>query len=390
MEKKTVVVMGCDGYIGHALTLRLLNKGYKVIGIDDFQRRDNVKDMGSFSATDIQDPAQRHELFKQIGDFDFADLSIDCEYDIMVDVLKDKEIHAIINLAQQPSAPFSLKSREHAIDTSENNLMGTLNVLYFMKQYAQYAHLVQIGSMGEYDHACGVDIAEGTFDFDFMDRTAKNAIFPRRPGSFYHASKVASTYYIDCACRWWGLNATDIMQGVVYGNWTSEIERYNSHTRLDSDECFGTVVNRFIVQSVLGEDLTVYGQGDQQRGYIALNDSIQCLMLAIENVPRVDRYRTWNQFDTVHTINEIAYLVSYVAFENHGLKTSIDHFPTPRAEKTDEFEHYNVYTDKLKKLGFRRTRRIINEVDFSLKTLLPIKDDLFPLKAVVFPEIQWT
>jgi UDP-sulfoquinovose synthase len=389
MNKKVVVVIGCDGYIGHALVLRLLRLGYEVVGIDDLQRRNHVKEMGSFSATDIETPTERHDAFQDIGDFEYLQMSIDMDYELLESFLKGRDIHAIVNLAQQPSAPFSFKSLDHAATTTTNNLIGTLHVLYFMKRHAPNAHLVQIGSMGEYDHSCGIDIAEGTFDFDFEGRTAKNAIFPRRPGSWYHASKVASTYYIDAACRWWGLRATDIMQGVVYGNWTKDIENTGLHTRLDSDECFGTVVNRFIVQSVLGEDLTVYGDGEQERGYLALSDAIQCLMLAVKNVPKKGEYRTWNQIDTTHTINEIAHMVSYVAHNDFDMKVGICHIPSPRVEKTDKFDHYNVYANKLAELGFTPQRRIIHEARFGIEMLLPVKDELFPLRKVVLPKIGW-
>ena len=392
---KTVLLCGCDGYIGHALTLRLLNTGYRVIGIDDFQRRYNVeKVMSSFSATDIWPPEDRHDMFKKLGQFDFHECSIDDPNSELISFLdlhegkKFGQIDVIVNLAQQPSAPFSLKSHQDAIETTYNNLMGTMNILYYMKNYMPDAHLIQIGSMGEYDHAAGIDIAEGLFDFEFRGRIAKNVVYPRRPGSFYHASKVASTYYIDAACRWWGIKATDIMQGVVYGNWTPEIEQQKSPTRLDSDECFGTVVNRFIVQAVLGEPLTVYGEGEQERGYLALNDSIQCLMLAIENTPEPGEYKTWNQIDTAHTINNIAEIVV-----NEGLKMNLDvkinKIPTPRVEKTVRFDQYVVDSDKLKVLGFQPTRTIANEVSYGFSELMRSLCELYPLRDVIMPVINW-
>jgi len=145
-----------------------------------------------------------------------------------------------------------LKSREHAIEVTNNNISGTLNMLYAIKEYDPECHLIQIGSMGEYNPAMGIPIPEGKFDMTYKGKIIKNVIFPREPGSFYHASKVASTYYIDCACKWWGLRATDIMQGVVYGNWTFEIEKTGINSPLWSDEAFGTVVNRFIVQTIIG------------------------------------------------------------------------------------------------------------------------------------------
>ncbi len=386
-EKKTVVVIGCDGYIGHVLTLRLLENGYTVVGIDDFSRRDNVKEMESFSAVEIEDPEVRHNKFKKIGNFHFYNISIDwCREELFHALNQSVNIGTIVNLAQQPSAPFSMKSAGHAEDTTYNNLSGTVNVLYYMKEYTPKAHLIQIGSMGEYDHAAGTVIPEGTFDLTLGQHVAKNVIFPRRPGSFYHASKVASTYYIDAACRWWGLRATDIMQGVVFGNWTPEVIKYNSPTRLDSDECFGTVVNRFIIQAMLGEPMTVYGEGLQKRGYLSINDSVQCLMLAIE-IEHTDGYRTWNQLDKPWAVVEIAQEIKRVC-QRYNINTAIQKIDTPRVERTDNF-YYHVVTDKLKALGFQPTRDIKDETEYLITALGPVIDDLYPLRNVVIPKITW-
>jgi len=383
---KTVIVLGCDGYIGHALTLRLLEKGYEVYGIDDFQRRKNVAEMKSFSATAIQTPEERHKIFQKIGRFHFLKIHLAEIYlGQMLGFLKGTDPIAIVNLAQMPSAPFSMKSCQHTIQSTNNNIDATLNVLYWMKEFAPDAQLVQIGTMGEYDPAAGTDIPEGTFDLEWNGKIAKNVIFPRRPGSFYHASKVASTYLIDCASRWWNISATDIMQGVVYGNWTPEIEKYNCHTRLDSDESFGTVINRFVVQAIIQHPLTVFGEGEQKRGYLALNDSVQCLMLAIENPPKKGEYRTWNQLDTVYAVNELAKIVQAV-FGNHNWPVDIKKIPTPRAERTDNF-HYVPYTEKLKELGFKPSRNITDEIEYLYKVLF--SQNLSDLWDVAVPKITW-
>jgi nucleoside-diphosphate-sugar epimerase len=383
---KDVIVMGCDGYIGHALTLRLLESGYRVIGIDDFQRRENVEEMESFSAVEIQDAPERHEIFKHTGIFEFAEFSID--EDLPKDWLSQFDPIAVVNLAQQPSGPYSFKSQQHAEFTTTNNLIGTLNVLYYLKEKAPKAHLIQIGSMGEYDHSAGTKIPEGLFDLIIDDKVASNSIFPRRPGSFYHASKVAATYYIDAACRWWGLSATDIMQGVVYGNWTPEIARHNCPTRLDTDECFGTVVNRFIVQALLGEPMTIYGEGLQQRGYLSLTDSVQCLMLAIEHPAQPGEYRTWNQLDKAYSVVEIAHKIDIVCRGRFGIETTIEHIDTPRIEKTCDF-YYDVVTDKLKLLGFNPTRTIADETGYIIEKLWHNRSELYPLSTVVKPKITW-
>jgi nucleoside-diphosphate-sugar epimerase len=386
--KKTVLVCGWDGYLGYALTLRLLTRGYKVIGIDDFSRRENVKLMDSFSAVEIDDPEKRVEILKGVGNFIAYTHSLHKDYDVLCEMLSNNVPDVIVNLAQQPSAPFSLRSRKDAEETSISNLIGTLNMLYFIKEFNKDAHLIQIGSMGEYDPAMGTDIPEGTFDLQLNNKIARNVIFPRRPGSFYHASKVAATYYMDCACRWWGLRATDIMQGVVYGNWTPELEKYKTNTRLDSDECFGTVLNRFIVQAVVGEPLTVYGDGMQSRGYLSITDSIQCLMLAIENPPKKGDYRTWNQLDDIWNIVSLAGAVVFNA-KKFGLTVKVENIPTPRAEATHGFE-YTPYVDKLLALGFRPTRTVDEEIRYLLSKLIPIAEsELYPLRNVVTPKITW-
>jgi len=383
-----ILVLGCDGYIGHALVMRLLNKGYDVVGVDDFRRRRSVKEMESFSATKIKKMVEKEEVFKSIGNFEFYSFSLEeeNEYDRLKEIISE-DFFAIVNLAQQPSAPYSQISLGHAHSTVIGNLMSTINILYAMRETSSKAQLVQIGTMGEYDPAVNVDIPEGIFDFDYKGRTAKTSIFPRRPGSIYHASKVASTYYIDCACRWWDIKATDIMQGVVYGGWTPEIEKHGLYSRLDSDEAFGTVVHRFVIQALIGSPLTVFGKGLHSRGFLAINDCVQCLMLAIENIPADGEYRTWNQLDVVHSMNDIVGKVRTVAKE-FGMKISKDFIKSPRAEAVDD-HYYNPVVNKLKKLGFKPTRNLIDEIRFLFNVLIDNVDELMALEHVVIPKIMW-
>jgi len=384
MDSKCVFVLGSDGYIGNALVQKLLFEGYEVVGIDNFQKIDDVREMETFSALDILPNDEKVKKFKNIGNYHFYQLSIDRAYKWFSEIIEKYKPSTIVNLAQNPSAPYSLKSREHAVRVSENNINGTLNVLYAIKEFIPDCHLIQIGSMGEYNPAMGISIPEGKFDMVYKGKLIENVIFPREPGSFYHASKVASTYYIDCACKWWGLNATDIMQGVVYGNWTPEIERTRINSPLYSDEAFGTVVNRFIVQTIIGYPMTIYGVGDHSRGFLSLNDSIQCLMLAIENPS--SGYNTWNQLDKVYTMNELANEVGDIA-SKLDLSWDVVYVETPRAEKTTWFD-YNPIVDKLKKIGFIPTRQISEEIEWVMRELKD-KDDLFPLSEGVLPKIKW-
>jgi len=383
---ETILVFGCDGYIGSALTLRLLGNGYDVIGVDNESRRYNVEQvMGSFSATDIDDPKDKLLKYNDIGNFEYFPYDISQDYSRTRFLMDYYKPHTVVNLAQQPSAPFSHRSLLDAANTIVNNEIGLINILHAINDINRNIPFITIGSMGEYDQSMGVDIEEGIFDFHHNGRVAKNVIYPRRAPSYYHGSKIASTYYTDLASRSYGIRATDIMQGIVYGNWTPEIEETGINTRLDSDESFGTVINRFIVQALIGHPLTVYGRGEQQRGFLALNDSIQCLMIAIENPPEKGEYRTWNQLDTPYMIREVADIVSQEAY-NKGIISEIIHIDTPRAENTHKV-HYKANVKKLNDLGFVPTRTIKDEVGYIIEKLRD--KDLSELKNVVMPKITW-
>jgi UDP-sulfoquinovose synthase len=399
----TAVVLGYDGYIGHALTLRLLANKYKVIGVDNYSRRKSVDEMGSTSAILIDSISERGKALQDLGDFTFfyTDLNGHEGYTLLKHIFKEHTPHVVVNLAQQPSAPYSQISVDHARYSAINNIASTINVLWAMKEYGQ-AHLVQIGTMGEYDPAIGVPIPEGTCDLALVDPGAgnnfqeqendkvinkhilKNVMYPRSGGSFYHTSKISATYFIEYCCRVYNINATDIMQGIVYGNYTPEIQATGLHTRCDSDEAFGTVVNRFIVQTVLEHPLTIYGEGLHKRGFLALNDSVQCLMLAIEN-NSYKGYRVWNQLDTCHTMNEVADLV-IKAGEEKGYFPIKKYIESPRVENTGDF-YYEPVVDKLKTLGFSPTRFIYDEALFTMEHI--DRASVGTLLKVVMPKILW-
>ena len=392
--RQTVLVTGCDGYIGHALTLKLVKDGHNVIGIDNLARRNNVEKMGSISALPIETRNERNDTLQHIGDFVYYDMTMVSDINLR-QLFNSHKFDTIINLAQQPSAPFSHKSQHHTLATTNNNLQGVINLLYVMKQQNPDAHLIHIGTMGEYDPAVGVKIPEGTFKFWHRFRRSNVSIFPRRPGSFYHASKVAATYYIDLACRAWGLKATDIMQGVVFGNWTPEIEEYQSHTRLDTDEAFGTVVNRFIVQAFIEQPLTIYGKGQHKRGFLSLYDSIQCLDIALKNPPTSGTYRTWNQLFQVYSMNQIAALVIDAA-AYFGIKATKQYIPSPRKEALNN-HYYRPDVKILSKLGYIPEHNTYHstrdELFFQLEELIKLQKSekqINILNQVVIPKITWS
>ena len=208
---------------------------------------------------------------------------------------------AVIHYGEQPSAPYSMISRRHAVETQYTNVIGTLNLLFSMRDRVPDCHLVKLGTMGEYGTP-NIDIEEGFIEIHHKGRT-DTLPFPKLPGSLYHLSKVHDSHNIHFACRIWGLRATDLNQGVVYGIETEETAHDERLvTRFDYDEIFGTALNRFCVQAVIGHPLTVYGKGGQTRGALNIRDTLQCVELAVNNPGELGEFRVFNQFTEQFTV----------------------------------------------------------------------------------------
>ena len=374
-----------DGYLGWPLAMHLTMRGHVVYGVDNMSRRRRVAEIGSWSATPIREMSERLVAFrsetgKTIG-FSYGDLR---DVDFTFQVVKDFRPEAIVHLGEIPSAPYSMIDVYHCNETMMNNIVGTNNLLYAMHKFAPDCHMVKLGTMGEYGTP-NIDIPEGFFEVEYRGRRDRLP-FPRQPGSWYHLTKVHDTFNIMFACKVWGLRSTDIMQGVVHGIRTDEMTRDELLTRFDFDEVWGTALNRFCAQAVIGHELTPYGKGGQTRGYIALRDSIQCLTIAVENPPDKGEYRVFNQFDECYSVNELAEHVVKVASEL-GLDARVWNIENPRVEAEEHY--YNPDHDSLYKLGFKPTHTLDDELRITLKELLRWKDRIEAKKGRIMPTIKW-
>lgn len=362
-----VIVFGADGYIGNALVQRLLQKDYTVIGVDNFSRRVHVEKMKSISAIPQLEPLIKIKEIKNMGRYMFHYFDIAKSPNKINDLLTQYKPSTIINLAHMPSGPWSMQSADHSSYTLMNNIIGTNALLWAIKEIVPECHYITIGSTGEYSHYNNIDIEEGYFNMEWNGRKSEEMIFPRRPGSIYHTSKVGSTYLIDFLTRTWGLYTTDIMQSIVFGAYTDEIEKSKIYSRFDTDEAFGTVLNRFICQARSNVPLTIYGKGDHKRAFLSLNDSIQALMIAVKNKPKAGRTQVWNQLSEWHSMNDIAKMVQDVG-RIEGLDVKTIKVKNPRNESTDP-HYYNYKTDILKSLGYLPTRTIKQEIAYCLKLI---------------------
>jgi len=295
------------------------------------------------------------------------------------------EPDAVVHFGECPSAPYSMVDVHHASWVQHNNIIGSLNILFAIKDICPEAHLVKLGTMGEYGTP-NVDIPEGFFTIEYRGRK-DTLFFPRDAGSWYHQTKVHDSHNVYFACKNWGLRSTDIMQGVVFGTRIDEMgddERMLS--RLDFDEAFGTAINRFCCQAVIGHPLTLFGDGHQRRGFLPLRDSMQCLTIALENPPETGEYRVFNQFEEVYDLTELAEKVRKVGNEL-GLDVEIRHLENPRKEL--EKHYYNPDHQHLLDLGYEPTHDMEAELRIMLRDLMKYRARIEEKKDAVIPEIHW-
>jgi UDP-sulfoquinovose synthase len=347
-----VLILGGDGYLGWPTALRFSARGHEVAVVDNFSRRRWVAERGSDSLTPIGDLERRIEVWHETSRERIRNYVGSVEDGEFLDgVVAETRPEVVVHYGEQPSAPYSMISRERAVETQHTNVIGTLNLLFSLRDHVPECHLVKLGTMGEYGQP-NIDIEEGYIEIEHKGR--KDTLpFPKLPGSLYHCSKVHDSTNIHFACRTWGLRATDLNQGVVYGIETDETagdERLI--TRFDYDEVFGTVLNRFCVQAVIGHPLTVYGSGGQTRGFLNIRDTLNCVELAASNPADAGEFRVFNQFTEQFSVLELAELVKHAA-EHLGYSVQIDHVDNPRVEKEEHY--YNAIHTKLLDLGLEPT-----------------------------------
>jgi UDP-sulfoquinovose synthase len=344
-----ILILGGDGYLGWPTSMRFARAGHEVHAVDNYLRRRSHREAGTDSLTPIGEslPA-RAKAFREVTGHEITVTEGDLmDWEVLERVFGDFQPEAIVHYGEMPSAPYSMIDREHAVLTQTNNVIGTLNVLFAMAELAPDAHLVKLGTMGEYGTP-NIDIEEGFIEIHHNGRS-DTLPYPKLPGSLYHLTKVHDSHNIHFACRVWGLRSTDLNQGVVYGIETEETaldERLL--TRFDYDDVFGTALNRFCLQAVIGHPLTAYGTGGQTRGYLNIVDTMRCVELAVLNPPDAGEYRVFNQFTEQFSITELAEHVRKAGAEV-GIEVDIDHIENPRVELEDHY--YNAKHTKLLDLG---------------------------------------
>jgi UDP-sulfoquinovose synthase len=379
-----VAVLGGDGYCGWATALYLSGKGHSIAIADNFARRQWDHELGVQTLTPILPLSDRLRVWQDLSGNNIELFVGDVtEYDFLSSLIQDFEPEAVVHFAEQRAAPYSMIDRKHAVFTQVNNVVGTLNLLFALREFQPECHLIKLGTMGEYGTP-NIDIEEGYITIEHNGRR-DTVPYPKQPGSFYHLSKVHDSHNIMFTCKAWGLRATDLNQGVVYGTTTDEVALSEALiNRFDYDEVFGTVLNRFCVQAAIGHPLTVYGKGGQTRGFLDIRDTVRCVEIACLNPAAQGECRVFNQFTEQFSVLDLARLVQ-TAGEKLGLAVEVDHLPDPRVEA--EQHYYNAKHSKLIELGLEPHLLSDSLLDSLMNVALKYRDRIDP--AVMLPQINW-
>ncbi|MGD8335052.1 MAG: NAD-dependent epimerase/dehydratase family protein [Desulfobacterales bacterium] len=353
-----VLILGGDGYLGWPTAMHLSTQGHKVAVADNYLRRRLCREEKVDFLYAVPDLNERAVLWQSVSGHETAvhigDLS---EWDFIAQVFEKFEPEVIVHYAEQPAAPYSMLNRKAATLTLHNNLSVTANVIFAVREFCPDAHIVKLGTMGEYGTP-NIDIEEGWLEVEHNGRQHM-FLYPRQAGSLYHTTKIMDTDLLWFYVRTWGLRVTDLMQGPVYGIFTAESAQDERLLPFfNYDEIFGTVLNRFVVQAVAGYPLTVYGKGGQTRGYLNIKDTLNCVRLAVENPAETGELRIFNQFTETFSINDLAAKVKK-AGKQLALKVEIEHIENPRIEA--ETHYYNPKHTGLLDLGL--TPHYLSEKD---------------------------
>ncbi len=345
-----VLILGADGYLGWPTCLYFSERGHEIVGVDNYFRRNATAELDCESLIPTPNLTERVKIWEEItGKKIGVHIGDITDYKFLLNIFKEFSPDAVIHYAEQPSAPYSMINRDKAAFTLQNNLLGTLNIIYAVKETNPGCHIIKLGTMGEYGTP-NIDIEEGWLEIEHKGRKDK-FLFPRQAGSLYHTTKVQDTDLLWFYVRTWGLRATDLMQGPVYGVFTEETEKDDRLMPIfNYDEVFGTLLNRFIVQAVSGYPLTVYGKGNQTRGFLNIMDTMQCVYLSATQPADQGQLRVFNQLTEPFSVNELASRVKE-AGDRLGYKVKIDSIKNPRVEKEDHY--YNVKYTGLLDLGLK-------------------------------------
>ncbi|QKV18769.1 NAD-dependent epimerase/dehydratase family protein [Oricola thermophila] len=379
-----ILIMGGDGYLGWPTSMRFAAEGHEVLAVDNYLRRECSRETDSLPLFEVPDLLERAKLFKAETGYDIDAREVDLnDFEAFSALFEEFLPDAVVHYAEQPSAPYSMRGFDEARLTLNNNLNVTFNLIQAVLKHKPDCHIIKLGTMGEYGTP-NIDIEEGWIDIEHKGRKDR-FLFPRQAGSLYHTTKVLDTDLIWFYVRTFGLRATDLMQGPVYGLETSETSgNHQLYSFFNYDDIFGTVVNRFMVQAVAGVPLTVYGKGGQVRGYLDIRDTLQCIQLAAANPPEPGKLNIFNQFVETFSVNQLAERIKAVG-DGMGLSVAVKSIDNPRKEMEEHY--YNPAHTGLLDLGLKPHYLTDDVIAGMIELVLKYKNNIDEKR--IFPRVAW-
>ena len=392
-----VLILGGDGYLGWPTAMYFSQRGYDVTVVDNYFRRNACTELDVGMLYPVPSLMERAKIWYEltgkeikvvIGDLSDPEImrsffSGRVEYSWAVDKKFTGIPETVMHYAEQPSAPYSLINYKYANITLTNNLLVTNNLIFALRDFSRGTHVVHIGTMGEYGTP-NIDIEEGWLEIEHKGRKDK-FLYPRQASSLYHTTKIMDTDLMWFGVRMWDLRITDLMQGPVYGIETPEsVVNHRLRTIFNYDEIFGTILNRFIVQALVDYPLTVYGKGGQTRGYLNINDTLQCVHMSEKAPAQQGELRIFNQIMETFSVNQLADKVQQVG-KALGYDVKINHMENPRKEAEEHY--YNPTYQGLVEIGVKPHYLTDEVMTGMFKAAEKYKKNI--RKDVIFRGIKW-
>lgn len=392
-----ILIFGGDGYLGWPTAMYFSQRGYDVTVVDNYFRRNACTELDVGMLYPVPSLVERAKIWYELTGKEIKVVIGDLtDPEIMRSLFKGNfeyswaVVHrfsgipeTVIHYAEQPSAPYSLINYRYANITIRNNLLVTNNLMFALRDFSRETHIIKLGTMGEYGTP-NIDIEEGWLEIEHKGRKDR-FLFPRQAGSIYHTTKVMDTDLLWFGVRMWDLRVTDLMQGPVYGLETEDsVIDDRLRTIFNYDEIFGTIVNRFIVQAIVGYPLTVYGKGGQTRGYLNINDTLQCVYMSEKSPAKKGELRIFNQIMETFSANELAEMVRRVGGKL-GYDVQIDHIENPRKEAEEHY--YNPTYQGLLDIGVTPHFLTDEVMERVMRVVERFKKDI--RKEVIFRGVKW-
>ena len=335
---KNILIIGGDGFCGWPTALHLSNLGHHVTIVDNLSRRWIDTQLGANSLTPIATIEDRLAAWTEVSGqvIHFECIDVAREFDRLAALLASTRPDTVIHFGEQRAAPYSMKTVTEKRYTVDNNISATHNLLAAVTALGLDPHIVHLGTMGVYGYDdAGLEIPEGYLSVyvpgDDKRIVQRDILYPTNPGSVYHLTKSMDQLLFQFYAKNDRLRITDLHQGIVWGTQTDETRQDERLiNRFDYDGDYGTVLNRFLMQAVVGHPLTVHGTGGQTRAFIHIQDTVKCIALAVANPPQPDgKVAILNQMTECHTVRDLARLIARLC------DASVAFVPNPRNEAAE-------------------------------------------------------